>query len=76
MNLTPQPALMLGLGFCSPEEHQVLQTHTGFPVVVNLTLPRVTWHVDKGFPAAFLGSNACLSEKSSNPSLESVAPQG
>lgn len=40
MNLTPQPAVMLALGFCSPVEHQVPQTHAAFPVVVSLTLPR------------------------------------
>lgn len=50
LNLTPpQPGVMLGLGFCSPVEHQVPQTPAAFPEVVSLTLPRVIWCVDKGF---------------------------
>lgn len=49
INLTPQPGVMLGLGFCSPVEHQGPQTHAAFPAVVHLGLPRVTWHVDEAF---------------------------
>lgn len=49
INPTPQPGVMLGLCFCSPEEPQVPQTHAEFPGVVNLALPRVTWLVNVGF---------------------------